>query len=61
MARYSVRVSETRDYTVTYTIEASSPEEATKKAERGETVEESIGTLHEIANRETLTIPELIQ
>jgi hypothetical protein len=60
MPRYEITVSEVRDYKRTYTVEADSPEEATEKAERGETVDEAEGILNEIVNREALSTPKLI-
>ena len=61
MPRYEVRVSELRDYTRTYTVDAVSIEEATEKAERGETIDESDGSLKEIASREVISTPTLLQ
>lgn len=58
---YSVRVSEMRDYTRTYTVLAASEAEATEKAEKGETESESDGALTEISNREAISTPQLIK
>jgi hypothetical protein len=58
---YSVRVSEMRDYTRTYTVLAVSEAEATEKAEKGETESESDGILTEISSREAISTPQLIQ
>lgn len=58
---YSVRVSEMRDYTRTYTVLATSEAEATEKAEKGETESETDGTLTEISGREAISTPQLIQ
>lgn len=58
---YTVRVSEERVYSRTYTVRATSEAEATEKAESGETESESDGSLTEISNREVLSTPELIK
>lgn len=60
MPKYSIRVAETRSYNNTYTVEADSPQEATEKAEAGETLEEATGSLQAIEEREAISTPELL-
>lgn len=60
MPRYEIEVVESRAYKRTYTVEADSPEEASEQAERGDTVDESEGTLTDIINREVTSTPKLI-
>ena len=58
--QYKVSVNEVRVYSRTYIVEANSKQEATWKAEVGETIDETEGSLREVIERVVTAKPQEI-